>query len=478
MTGISFPLSSSPGKSRQENGGWLINALVEKLGDGALNSVVWRRAPGLRQLFETAADAHCRGFIFVNSTLLLVLDNRVWSVTKAGATYTATNLGAIAGTRPVTIARNNKAGTPDIVCVDPDNGAFNLFTGSAPTAFADPDLPQPVAVTGQDGYLVFLIGDGRVFNTGLNAVTVSPLDFFTAEYRPDGGLRVVSFNANLLVFGSESFEVWRNAGNATGSPFSRVTSRNVGIIGTAAVSGWEPAFTGSLAFVGSDNVVYRLDGYDPLRISTPDVERAIASLGEADRGLVEVSCFMHAGHACVALNTTGFSWVYDFTTGQWHQRKSYGLDYWRARQSVHAWGQWLMGDRASGKVFQVDETYFKEANDPLVFDILSTQGATFPNPLACHRADFNFVNGTGFATGGNATETDPTIDISWSDDGGYGFSTPLQRKIGEQGKNQTAVSLNGVGASGQKGRQWRLSVSDPVYVACLGGQAEYEQMVS
>jgi hypothetical protein len=108
MTGIAFPLSSSPGNRRQENGGWLINALVEKLGDGALNSVVWRRSPGLRQLFETAANAHCRGFIFVNSTLLIVLDTRVWSVTKAGSTYTATNLGALAGTRPVTIARTTK----------------------------------------------------------------------------------------------------------------------------------------------------------------------------------------------------------------------------------------------------------------------------------------------------------------------------------------------------------------------------------
>ena len=136
------------------------------------------------------------------------------------------------------------------------------------------------------------------------------------------------------------------------------------------------------------------------------------------------------------------------------------------------------GDYASGKVFQVDETYFKEANDPLVFDILSTQGAAFPNPLACHRADFNFVTGTGIASGGDATETDPTVDISWSDDGGYSFSTPVQRKIGEQGKSKTIVALNGVGASGQKGRQWRLHVSDPVYVACLGGQAEYEPMVA
>jgi hypothetical protein len=476
--GIAFSLTSAPGKTQQENGGWLINALVEKLGDGALNQVAWRRSPGLRELFTTASHTHCRGFIFVGSTLLVVYDTRVYSVTKSGVTYTVTNLGALAGTKPVTIARNNKSPTPDIVAVDIDNGAFNLFTGSAPTSFADADLPQPVAVTSQDGYLVFMIGDGRVFNTALNDVTVSALDFFTAEYRPDSGKRVVSNNNNLYVFGSESFEVWRNAGNATGSPFSRVTSRNIGIIGTAAISGWEPGFTASMGFVGADNVVYELKGYDPVRISEPDLERKIAALSETDRALVEVSCFMHSGHACLAVNSTSFSWVYDFSTGKWHQRKSYGAEYWRARQSIFAFGVWMVGDYATGKIFQVDETWYKEANDALIYDILSVQGAAFPNPLACHRVDFNFVNGTGISTGVDSTEIDPTIDISWSDDGGYNFAIPVQRKIGQQGKSQTVVGINGCGSTGQKGRQWRLRVSDPVYVSCMGGAAEYEKLAA
>jgi hypothetical protein len=68
----------------------------------------------------------------------------------------------------------------------------------------------------------------------------------------------------------------------------------------------------------------------------------------------------------------------------------------------------------------------------------------FPNRTKVARADFNFVVGVGQATGADPIATDPSVGISWSDDGGMSWSQEFIRKLGRQ------------------------KVSDPVYVAFMG----------
>lgn len=473
MVGIGFPLSSAPGLRAQESAGRLKNAYVEKLEGGARNEVVWRRAPGLRELFDVTEYAGCRGYIQIGATLLKVVGERVVAVTKSGTSYSYTDLGELPGSRPVTIARNNKSPTPDIVCVDPDNGAYTLTTSGAPVSFADADLPQPNSVTAIDGYFVFSIGDGRFFNTGLNDITVDPLDYATAEFRPDTLLRAVTFGNDLYLFGTGSLEIWRNVGNAVGSPFDRVTAKSIGIAGINAVAGWEDGFSGQMVFVGSDRIVYRLDGGQPQRVSTHDVEAALQRLSLDDLTDIKAFAFMNGGHACIALVSASWCWVHDLTTGHWHERFSYQSDTFRGSQSVYAFGAWTIGDSGNGKSYAVDAETFREGNQPLVYEVTSRQAASFPSGLQVLSAQFDFVVGVGAVTG-TTDQVDPEVLISWSDDGGYRWSTPVSRSLGRQGASRTRVSLFGCGLTGPQGRQWRLRISAPVYVGLLGGQMEIE----
>ena len=96
------------------------------------------------------------------------MNGRVVLVTRTGALYSVTDLGALSGARPITIASNN-ASPPNIVAVT-ENGAFNLFADAAPTDFADADLPQPICVCNVNGYFAFAIADGRIFASDLNSV--------------------------------------------------------------------------------------------------------------------------------------------------------------------------------------------------------------------------------------------------------------------------------------------------------------------
>jgi hypothetical protein len=66
-------------------------------------------------------------------------------------------------------------------------------------------------------------------------------------------------------------------------------------------------------------------------------------------------------------------------------------------------------------------------------------------------------------------ETDPVVEISWSDDGGQTYYAPLLRKLGRQSLTRQLVSLIAcTGRSTWVARRWRIDVTDPVHVGFMG----------
>ncbi|MCW5714877.1 MAG: hypothetical protein KIT43_10235 [Bauldia sp.] len=465
MPGIEWPLSSAPGARFGENAGRLVNAFAEPLGDGARSAIVRKRVPGLTEAASSSFFG-CRALHRVGDTLLAGFSGRIARVDLDAGTMTS--LGTLGGQDRFTIAHNNAA-TPDIVAVS-DAGVFNLFTESAPTAFADADLPVspgPTSVCFQAGYFFFSYRDGRVFASGLNATTVNALDFTTAQTRPGGVTRLVPWNGDLLACGPAAIDVYRNAGNASGFPYAHGDAIDKGILGRFAIAGFEEGFVNELLFVGSDHVVYRLEGYTPVPVSTPDVVRSLE--GAADGDGVEALVYMNGPHAIFAVSGEDFTWEYNLTTGFWNERRSNGMGRWRASRSVRAGDRWIVGAIDSGNLFAVSREAQTEGGAPLVFEAWSRPTVAFPARIAFPRADFDFVVGVGDAAGAAPIETAPVVALSWSDDGGGSWSTPLLRSLGGEGERRTWISLFRAGLSGAVGRQWRAVVSDPVYVGLIGG---------
>lgn len=469
MVAIPIPVSSAPGAKPQEGAGRLINCYAEKCELGARAPVIWLRTAGLRQLLSVTDHLHFRGAIMVGSTMVLLLDERAYTVTESGGVYTAVNRGALAGTDRVTVAKNN-AGTPNIVAVT-TAGAFNLFTGSAPSSFADGDLPQPNSVSFLNGYFIFTIGNGRIFTTALNAVTVSSSAFTTEQ-----GValrRGVVFRDEFFAFGDKLTGVYRDAATSP-FPLERRFTIPRGIAGTHAVAGWEDGWANDLIWVGEDVPVYRLNGYTPERVSSPDVERAIESC--ADRTLLEASVYMKGGNAIWSLTSPGeWTWEYNKSTQNWNERQSYGRDDWRGCGTIRAFDQWIAGDRTTGKLFKIDAEYYREADDPLTYEVQTGIVANFPARLGNPRADFDLTAAVGLSSGESPIQTAPSVLISWSDDGGYSFGNAVSRAIGGEGESQKLVSVLRTGLSKAKGRRFKLRVPDPVHVGLCGGQMAVEQ---
>ena len=467
---VAIPLPNGTSKDRPQRGGSgaLVNAILEQLPD---SRVIIKRAPGMAQ-FTTSASAsiHCRGMLRVTDTAVLILYNNVLEV--CDNTGVSTALGPLTGSDVATMARNLKSPTPDIVVVA-ENIAYVATTTSAPVPYPDATIGNPNSVCYGDSYFFFTYPNGECQASAVNDVTLNPLDAIQVNSSPSQLLRGVYFAQTLFLFTQETIEAWTNTANPTGFPFSRASVIKRGLLHHAAVAGFEPGFPASLIFVGNDNIVYLMRGYEPVRISTSDIERRIASL--SDQTTLRACVYMSEGHAIWQLSSSDFTLCYDVTNSYWFERRSVGMEFSRIESSVYAFGKWLVGDYATDLVGVISANVFDEYGTTLTWQCQSYPVDAFPAYRIVARADFNFVAGVGIAptTSPYSPVTDyavtPIVRVSWSDDAGASFKMPVQRELGEIGNNKRSITVLRSGQATRYGRVWRLEVSDPVYVGIFSG---------
>ncbi len=405
-TDIPFPLSSFPGAHPQESAGRVINAYSEPLGDPSMPTgpakAVWRRAPGLT-FFAATAQSGYRGGLIVNNLSYEIWANEAATVTSAGA---VSLLGALTGTKKVSIARNLDGAGADVVVVDVDNGAFVVqaagVPSAPPTAYnGGGALPQPNSVCFQDGFFFFTIGDNRVFASGINALTQNANTFTTVTAKSTASLlRGIAYSGMLFLFTTASCEVWQDTAQpAPGFPYSRLVVLEFGLIQQAAIAGFEEGFS-QLLWVSQDFGVYYMPpgNLSPQKVSPPDLDRLIeARVAAGD--LLEASVYTFAGKKFWAISSRVWTWEFNLGTQKWNERTSLdGLGAqvrWRASSAHPAFGKWLCGDVLSGNLGFVDDTNFTEFGAPQLFRLESGPVVDFPNRLRIARADFDFDTGVG-----------------------------------------------------------------------------------
>lgn len=471
MTAIPFPVSTFAGERPQEGAGRLINCYAEPLGEGGRATAVRHRVPGLAS-FGTSSEAILRGSLLNGSTLYTAFEDTVVKFTSVGGAAVAVD--DLDGSDRVFFAKNNKRPTADVVLVC-GAGTFTLASDVIAT-LADADLPSATDVCFLDGYFFFPIADGRCFASGLNATTISANDYITAEGKSDSLLRGIPWNGQLLLFGTGSIEVWAGQPvNDSGFPFNRVAVIQRGLAGQGAVAGHQDGFGKGLLWVGDDNSVHQLVGYTPTKVSSPDLDRLIEAV--ADKDTLEASVYISGGHPKWVLSSATWTFEFDLNTQKWNERKSYLDTRWRGTRSFYAFNKWLCGDTDSGNIGEISRTTKTEFGNLLVAECWSAPVQKFPNRVRCARVDIDISPGVGVATGSDPNETDPGIEVSYSDNGGYSFTNPRIRKLGRQGKALSRVTLFNNGTTGAQGRIWKVAMSDPAHFGLMGGDMAAEPKV-
>lgn len=419
---------------------------------GGKTATALYNTPGIT-LYTTAGSGPCRGSLVYNGIAYIVSGDEFYSISGTTATLRGT-LNTSAG--PVSMATNGQQ-----ICIADGDAYVYTISSAAFAQITDPDFPGASTVTYMDGYGIFSQPNSQQFfiTSLLDFTTVDALDFASAESQPDLLKRVFADHSELWLFGEKSIEVWQNTG-AADFPFERLG-------GTRAERGCGATFSvakcdNTVFWLGDDGIIYRAEGYQPIRISTESVELSISQMGifsDAEGFSYDID-----GHKFYVLSfpVGGTTWVYDVATQLWHEIQSDGGQ-WRAKWAVQIGNGRYCGDSISGNIGLLSLDTLTEYGNYI------SQTHVFPaihsgmEAISNSKLQIDFETGVGLNSGQGSI---PSVLLDWSDDGGHTWSNSIEGELGAIGSYSASVIFRRLGTF--KSRWYRIRKSDPVRLTIVG----------
>lgn len=480
----------------------MVNLFPEIIPEGGKEPGFLNRAPGLR-LLQTVGTGPIRA-LWAHQTngtdFYVVSGTEVYKMTATNAT--PVKLGNVTGTGPVSIADN---GTQLFFACNPDGFIYNEVTNVF-QQITDPDYPGAVTVAYLDGYFVFNEPNSqKVWVTQLlDGTSVDPLDFASAEGSPDNLVALIVDHREAWLFGSDSVEVWYDAGLAD-FPLTRIQGafNEIGCVAPYSVA----KLDNGLFWLGTDargqGIVYRANGYTGQRVSTHAIEYAIAQYGNISDALAYT--YQQEGHAFYVLifPSANATWVYDVSTQAWHERAGFeGGVFTRHRSNCQCnfGGVTIVGDYENGNIYELDLNTYIDNLTPQKWlrswRALPTGQNNFKRTahhslqLDCETGAFFDPNlDTGLLTEASeliltesgdylVQEVDPSgltnqaqIMLRWSDDGGHTWGSEHWASMGATGEYFKRVFWRRLGMTQKlRDRVYEVSGTDNVKIAIMGAE--------
>jgi hypothetical protein len=451
----------------------MVNLFPEVIPEGGKEPGFLNRAPGLKFL-QTVGSGPIRALWSrqtSNNNFYVVSGMEVYRVFDLNGTPEL--IGTVSGTGPVSIADN---GTQIFFACNGPSYIYNQQTRVfAP--ITDPDFPGAVTVGYLDGYFVFNEPNSqRIWVTSLlDGTSVDPLDFASAEGSPDGLVAINVDHREAWLFGTDSVEVWYDAGGAD-FPLQRIQGafNEIGCAAPYSVA----KLDNSLFWLGQDargqGIVYRANGYNGVRVSTHAVEYAIAQYGVISDAIAYT--YQQEGHTFYVLTfpSASATWVYDAATQAWHERA--GLtngEFTRHRSNCQCnfQGNIVVGDFENGNIYTFDlQTYADNGSAQKwlrSWRALPT-GTNNLKRTAHHSLQLDCETGVGLATGQGS---DPQAMLRWSDDGGHTWSNEHWSPMGAIGRYGHRVFWRRLGMTLKlRDRVYEVSGTDPVKISIVGAE--------
>ena len=339
----------------------MVNLFPEIVPEAGKEPAFLQRCPGLR-LVATVGQGPIRGMWKFGDFLYVASGGKLYRV---DGNFAATELGLINGSGPVSMSDN---GTQLFVACNPDAFIYNSSTGVF-GQITDPDFPGAVTVGYLDGYFVFNEPNSqRFWVTSLNDGTaIDPLDFASAEGNPDDVVSLMVDHREVWLFGNNTVEVWYNAGLAD-FPLARIDGA---FMETGCLAPYSVAkLDNSVFWLGSDargnGIVYRNQGYNAQRVSTHAIEWQIQQYNVLNDAIGY--SYQQDGHSFYVLTfpTAQATWVFDVSTGAWHERAFWdGVRFRRHRSNCQAnfAGQVVVGDWEDGRIYAFDLNVYQDDED-------------------------------------------------------------------------------------------------------------------
>jgi hypothetical protein len=480
----------------------MINLFPEPIPNEGKEAGFLNRAPGLR-LLATVGTGPVRGLWTFNNVGYVVSGN---SLFRIGRTYTPIFIGTVAGAGPVAMADN---GTQLFIAANGPSYIYNSVT-LAYGQITDPDFAGAVSVSYLDGYFVFNQPNSqKVWVTQLlDGTSIDPLDFASAEGNPDGLIALLVNNREAWLLGSNSIEVWYNAGTPD-FPLARIqgASNEIGCVAPYSVA----KLDNSVFWLGQDargqGIVYRNNGYTGVRASNHAIEWHIQEYGNISDAVAYT--YQQDGHSFYVLTfpSADKTWVYDVSTQSWHERAGWvNGNFIRHRSNCQMAfnDEIIVGDFQNGNIYAFDLDVYADngqiqkwlrswraipsgqnnlkrtAQHTMQFDCETGVGLNGIDPDDGVEWFFYTSNGDQLITtsGDLLMFSPPTVQganpqamLRWSDDGGHTWSNEHWTSLGRIGQYGRRAFWRRLGMTQKlRDRVYEVSGTDPVKIVIIGAE--------
>jgi hypothetical protein len=367
-------------------------------------------------------------------------------------------------------------GTQLFIAANPLGYIYNASTDVF-QQITDPDFPGAGTVGYIDGYFVFNEPNSqKIWVTSLlDGLSVDPLEFASAEGNPDNVAAIFVDHREVWVFGTNSTEVWYDAG-LLDFPLTRIQGafNELGCAAPYSIAKMD----NQVYWLGKDargqGIVYKAAGYIGQRVSTHAIEWQMQEY--ADISDATGYTYQQDGHSFYVLNfpTANTTWVYDVATGAWHERASFQngeFNRHRASSQMFFNATTVVGDYQNGKIYSFDLNVYADDGAPQKWLRSWRALPTGANNLARtiqHSMQLDCETGVGL---NNGQGSNPQAMLRWSDDGGHTWSSEHWKSMGRIGRSGYRTIWRRLGATMKiRDRVYEVSGTDPVRIYVMGAE--------
>lgn len=445
-----------------------VNWYVEPLPRTGKNEAALYPTPGQRAIVQVP-DVGTRALFAMNGRVHAVMGGTVYEVFPG--TATATSRGSVPQDgNPAQIVSNGAAGGALLVV---SGGALYYVNLATNVLSAVTGLPAGHVQVGMlDGYFIsFNPTTAKVYVSPLNdsAGVWDPTQFAQRSIAPDPWTSMLAADRlgvrELWLVGEQTGEVWYDAGNFP-FPFAPIQGA---VFRYGCAARWSLAVADTQVMWLSRNadgagIVVAAKGYSPQRVSTAQVETAIASYARIDDA--EAFSYQDRGHTFYVLRfpSASATWVYDTTTNLWHERGTWDSannTYVAWKPRVHAYadgGYHLTGEAGTGIISALDATVGAEPDGSPIRRLRRAPGFfNEARQFTYKRFQVELEVGLGLVSGQGSN---PQVMLRTSDNGGKTWSNERRASAGKIGAYDTRVFWTRLGTA--RDRVFEVTVSDPI----------------